>query len=149
MQRTKKSKTERKSKPLLKAVHPRPLGDGQHLLPLGMTVEGNAVLSNDAARVIIINQLMITFTPTEYAVLTLLLKQPGTPVATETLIQAAFPADSSEREIGSRLLARHITNIRPKLWDTPLNIHAVNNFGYVLRLSETPAHLAQQKRKDR
>ncbi len=149
MQRTKKSKTERKSKPLLKAVHPRPLGDGQHLLPLGMTVEGNAVLSNDAARVIIINQLMITFTPTEYAVLTLLLKQPGTPVATETLIQAAFPADSSEREIGSRLLARHITNIRPKLWETPLNIHAVNNFGYVLRLSETPAHLAQQKRKDR
>src|SRR5260370_21368513 len=141
MQRTKKSKTERKSKPLLKAVYPRPLGDGQHLLPLGMTVEGNAVLSNDAARVIIINQLMITFTPTEYAVLTLLLKQPGTPVATETHIHAAFPADSSEREIGSRLLARHITNIRPKLWETPLNIHAVNNFGYVLRLSETPAHL--------
>ena len=149
MQRTKNRKTAGKSKPLPKAVHPRRLGDGRHLLPLGMMVEGNAVLSNDAARVIVVNQLMITLTPTEYAVLTLLLKQPGTPVATETLIQAAFPADSSEREIGSRLLARHITNIRPKLWETPLNIHAVNNFGYVLRLSETPAHLAQQKRKDR
>ncbi len=149
MQRTKNRKTAGKSKPLPKAVHPRRRGDDQHLLPLGMMVEGNAVLSNDASRVIVVNQLMITLTPTEYAVLTLLLKQPGTPVATETLIQAAFPADSSEREIGSRLLARHITNIRPKLWETPLNIHAVNNFGYVLRLSETRAHLAQQKRKDR
>ena len=149
MQRTKNRKTAGKSKPLPKALHPRPLGDDRHLLPLGMMVEGNTVLSNDAARVIVVNQLMITLTPTEYAVLTLLLKQPGTPVASETLIQAAFPADSPERAIGSKLLARHITNIRPKLWETPLNIHAVNNFGYVLRLSETSAHLAQQKRKGR
>ena len=149
MRRTKNRKTAGKSKPLPKALHPRPLGDDRHLLPLGMMVEGNTVLSNDAARVIVVNQLMITLTPTEYAVLTLLLKQPGTPVATETLIQAAFPADSNEREVGSRLLARHITNIRPKLWETPLNIHAVNNFGYVLRLSETPDHLAQKKRKHR
>jgi hypothetical protein len=70
-------------------------------------------------------------------------------VASETLIQAAFPADTNKREIGSKLLARHITNIHPKLWQTPLNIHAVNNFGYVLRLSETPVRLAQKKRKGR
>ena len=149
MQRTKKSKTERKSKSLLKAVHPRPLGDGQHLLPLGMTVEGNAVLSNDAARVLVVNQLMISLTPTEYALLKLLLQHPGTPVSFEALIQAAFPAYSNEREIGSKLLARHITNIRPKLWETPLNIHAVNNFGYVLRLSDASVHVPQKKCKGR
>ncbi len=149
MQRTKKRKAEGKSKPLLKALHPRRMGDDQHLLPLGMTVEGNAVLSNNAARVVVVNQMMISLTPIEYALLTLLLQHPGTPVASETLIQAAFPADSPERAIGSKLLARHITNIRPKLWQTPLNIHAVNNFGYVLRLSETPVHLAQKKGKER
>ena len=149
MQRTKNRKTTGKSKPLPRALHPRPLGNDRHLLPLGMMVEGNAVLSNDAARVLVVNQMMISLTPTEYALLTLLLQHPGTPVASETLIQAAFPADSPERAIGSKLLARHITNIRPKLWETPLNIHAVNNFGYVLRLSETSAHLAQQKRKGR
>ena len=149
MPRTKNRKTAGKSKPLPKALHPRPLGDDRHLLPLGMMVEGNTVLSNDAARVIVVNQLMITLTPTEYAVLTLLLKQPGTPVASEALIQAAFPADSPERAIGSKLLARHITNIRPKLWATPLTIHAVNNFGYVLRLCEAPVHQAQKKGKER
>ena len=149
MHRTKNRKTARKSKPLPKAVHPRPLEDDRHLLPLGMMVEGNAVLSNDAARVLVVNQMMISLTPTEYALLSLLLQHPGTPVASEMLIQAAFPADSPERAIGSKLLARHITNIRPKLWETPLTIHAVNNYGYVLRLSETPVHLAQKKGKVR
>jgi DNA-binding response OmpR family regulator len=149
MQRTKKRKAEGKSKPLLKALQPRRLGDDQHLLPLGMTVEGNAVLSNDAAHVVVVKQMMISLTPIEYALLTLLLHHPGTPVASETLIQAAFPADSPERAIGSKLLARHITNIRPKLWATPLTIHAVNNFGYVLRLCEAPVHLAQKKGKAR
>jgi len=149
MQRTKNRKTAGKSKPLLKALQPRRLGDDQHLLPLGMTVEGNAVLSNDAAHVVVVKQMMISLTPIEYALLTLLLHHPGTPVASETLIQAAFPADSPERAIGSKLLARHITNIRPKLWATPLTIHAVNNFGYVLRLCEAPVHLAQKKGKAR
>jgi DNA-binding response OmpR family regulator len=149
MQRTKNRKTAGKSKPLPKALQPRPLGDDRHLLPLGMMVEGNAVLSNDAARVLVVKQMMISLTPTEYALLTLLLQHPGTPVASEMLIQAAFPADSPERAIGSKLLARHITNIRPKLWETPLSIHAVNNFGYVLRLSEESAHVSRKKRKER
>ncbi len=149
MQRTKNRKTAGKSKPLLKALQPRRLGDDQHLLPLGMTIEGSAVLSNDAAHVVVVKQMMISLTPIEYALLTLLLQHLGTPVASETLIQAAFPADSPERAVGSKLLARHITNIRPKLWATPLSIHAVNNFGYVLRLSKTPVHLAQKKGKER
>ena len=149
MHRTKNRKTAGKSKPLPKALQPRPLGDDRHLLPLGMMVEGNAVPSHDAARVLVVKQMLISLTPTEYALLTLLLQHPGTPVASEMLIQAAFLADSPERAIGSKLLARHITNIRPKLWETPLTIHAVNNFGYVLRLSETPVHLAQKKGKAR
>jgi DNA-binding response OmpR family regulator len=117
------------------------MGEDKHLLPLEMTIGGSTLFANDVTRVLVVNQQVIALTPTEYALLKLLLQQPGTPVSFEALIQAAFPADSPERAIGSKLLARHITNIRPKLWETPLNIHAVINFGYVLRLSDTPAHV--------
>jgi DNA-binding response OmpR family regulator len=148
MQRTGKRKTEGKGHLLLPTAQQTQLGEDQSLLSTGMMIAGHAVLSNDAARVLVVNQIVIALTPTEYALLTLLLQQPGTPVASEALIQAAFPADSHEREIGSKLLARHITNIRPKLWQTPLNIHAVNTFGYVLRLSDPSAHLPQKNRTD-
>ncbi len=70
------------------------------------------------------------------------------PVSSEALIQAAFPDDSADSDTGTRRLARHITNIRPKLWQTPLLIHAVNNFGYVLQFSTGPARFPQRKRKD-
>ena len=141
MRRKKKRKTDNPGKLLLKAMHQRRMGEDKHLLPLEMTIGGSTLFANDVSRVLVVNQQVIALTPTEYALLKLLLQQPGTPVSFEALIQAAFPADSHERDNGSRLLARHITNIRPKLWETPLNIHGVINFGYVLRLSDTPTHL--------
>jgi len=148
MPKTKEHKKAGKSKLLLKAVNPRRMGDGKHLHPLELTIEGSTVFANDVTRVLVVNQLVITLTPIEYALLTFLLEQPGIPVSFEALSQAAFSANVHEKKPDPRLLARHITNIRPKLWETPLNIHAVNNFGYVLRLSESPAQLAQKKRKD-
>jgi len=113
-----------------------------------MMIEGSEVLANAAAHVIVIGQFVIELTPTEYALLRLLLLQAGTPVSSEALIQAAFPDDSADSDTGTRRLARHITNIRPKLWQTPLLIHAVNNFGYVLQFSTGPARFPQRKRKD-
>jgi len=114
-----------------------------------MMIEGSEVLANAAAQVIVIGQIVIELTPTEYALLRLMLRQAGTPVSSEALIQVAFPDDSDESGAGTRRLARHITNIRPKLWQTPLLIHAVNNFGYVLQFSSEPAQFPQRKRKDR
>ncbi len=148
MYRTRKRKTKRDGKLLRKTAHQRRMRDDQHLLPIGMMIEGNAVLFNDAAHVIVVNQNFIPLTPIEYALLKLLLQQPGVAVSSEALIQVAFPVDASGSGADSRLLARHITNIRPKLWQMPLIIYAVNNFGYMLQLSEEQAHLPGKKRKD-
>ncbi len=148
MHRTRKRKAKGKSKLLLTPAKYAERGDDRFLLPTATIVEGSAVLASDATHVFVVNQIVIALTPIEYALLKRLLQEPGTPVSTQALIQVAFPTDLAEDEAGSRL-ARHITNIRPKLWQTPLNIHAVNTFGYVLHLSDSPAHVAQKKRKGR
>jgi DNA-binding response OmpR family regulator len=148
MNGTRKRKTGDDAELLLAVAHRKQTGGDQFLLPAGMMIEGSEVLANAAANVIVIGQLVIELTPTEYALIRLLLRQAGTPVSSEALIQAAFPNDSTDSDTGTRRLARHITNIRPKLWQTPLLIHAVNNFGYVLRFSTTPAQFPQRKRKD-
>ncbi len=147
MNGTRKSNTSEDAELSPTAARRKHTGGDQFLLPAGMMIEDIEVLANAAAHVIVIGQLVIELTPTEYALLRLLLRQAGTPVSSEALIQAAFPDDFAESELGRRL-ARHITNIRPKLWQTPLLIHAVNNFGYVLRFSTTPAQFPQRKRKD-
>jgi len=149
MHGTRQRKTDDSAELSLATARRKQTGGEQFLLPAGMMIEGREVLANAAAHVIVIGQLVIGFTPTEYALLRLLLQQVGTPVSSETLIQAAFPDDADENGAGTRRLARHITNIRPKLWQTPLLIHAVNNFGYVLQFSSEPAQFPQRKRKDR
>jgi DNA-binding response OmpR family regulator len=148
MNGTRQHKTDDSAELSLANAHRKHTGDDQFLLPAGMMIEGSEVLANAAAHVVVIGQLVIELTPTEYALLRLLLLHVGTPVSSKTLIQAAFPGDSDESGAGTRRLARHITNIRPKLWQTPLLIHAVNNFGYVLQFSTGPAQFPQRKRKD-
>ena len=149
MNGTRKRKTGEDAELSLATAHRKQAGGDQFLLPAGMIIEGSEVLANAAAHVMVIGQLVIELTPTEYALLRLLMLHVGTPVPSEALIQAAFPGDSDESGAGTRRLARHITNIRPKLWQTPLLIHAVNNFGYVLQFSSEPAQFPQRKRKDR
>ena len=148
MNGTRQRKTDDSAELSLATARRKQTGGDQFLLPAGMMIEGSEVLANAAAHVIVIGQLVIELTPTEYALLRLLLLQAGTPVSSEALIQAAFPDDSADSDTGTRRLARHITNIRPKLWQTPLLIHAVNNFGYVLQFSTGPARFPQRKRKD-
>lgn len=149
MNGTRQRKTDDNAELSLATARRKQTGGDQFLLPAGMMIEGSEVLANAAAHVVVIGQIVIELTPTEYALLKLLLQQAGTPVSSEALIQVAFPDDSDESGAGTRRLARHITNIRPKLWQTPLLIHAVNNFGYVLQFSSEPAHFPQRKRKDR
>ena len=148
MHRTRKRKTKRNGKQHRKTAHPRKRGENQYLLPIGMMIEDNEVLFNDASHVIVVNQHFIPLTPIEYALLKRLLQQPGIAVSTETLIQAAFPDELRGDEADSRVLARHMTNIRPKLWQTPLLIYAVNTFGYMVQLSEQQADFPGNKRKD-
>src|SRR5262249_31801591 len=106
-----------------------------------------AVLASDATHIFVVNQIVIALSPIEYAILKRLLQEPGIPIPNRALIEVAFPTDLTEEEAGARV-SRHITNIRPKLWQTPLTINAVNTFGYVLHLSEAPAHFSHKKRKD-
>ncbi len=148
MYRTRKRKIKRNGKLHRKTAHSRRRGEDQNLLPIGMMIQDNEVLFNDAAHVIVVNQHFIPLTPIEFALLKRLLQQPGVAVSTEDLIQAAFPDELRGDEADSRVLARHMTNIRPKLWQTPLLIYAVNTFGYMLQLSEEQVHFPGKKRKD-
>ncbi len=148
MHRTRKRKIKGKSKLHLTPAKYAERGDDRFLLPTATIVEGSAVLASDATHVFVVNQIVIALSPIEYALLKRLLQEPGTPVSTRALIQVAFPTDLTEDEAGARV-SRHITNIRPKLWQTPLTINAVNTFGDVLYLSDSPTHFSQKKRKDR
>lgn len=149
MYRTRKRKTKRNGKQHRKTAHSKRRGEDQNLLPIGMMIQDNEVLFNDAAQVIVVNQHFIALTPIEYALLKRLLQQPGIAVSTEALTQAAFPDELRGDEADSRVLARHMTNIRPKLWQTPLLIYAVNTFGYMLQLSEQQADFPGKKHKDK
>lgn len=148
MHRTRKRKAKGKSKLHLTPAKYAERGDDRFLVPTATIVEGSAVLASDATHVFVVNQIVIALTPIEYALLKRLLQEPGTPVSIQALIQVAFPTDLAENEAGARV-SRHITNIRPKLWQTPLTINAVTTFGYVLHLSDSPAHFSQKKRKNR
>src|SRR5713101_5276085 len=118
---------------------------GYDKTPERQKLSGNSRRTYAAAHIMVIGQFVIELIPTEYTLLRLLLQQAGTPVSSMVLIQAAFPDDSADSDTGTRRLARHITNIRPKLWQTPLLIHSVNNFGYVLQFSTGPARFPLQK----
>ena len=83
---------------------------------------------NDINRILIIDNIMVRFTPIEYRLLVHLLN--GQAVSDVELIKAAF---GSEAAISAREnLDKHIDKMRSKLQPSGLNIHRVAKYGYVL-----------------
>lgn len=93
-------------------------------LPIGT----HRIQRDDASRVLIVDCLLVRFTPTEYRLLMPLLQ--GYPLSDLDLVRSAFSCDldSCVREN----LDKHIDKIRSKLRPSGLNIYRVAKYGYVL-----------------
>lgn len=83
---------------------------------------------NDESRALIVDDLLIKFTPIQYQLLLLLLE--GLPASDIHLVKTVFSndLDSSAREN----LDKHIDKMLSKLRPSGLNIHRVGKYGYVL-----------------
>lgn len=85
----------------------------------------------DADRLILVgNEKIIHFTPTEYRILTPLLD--GNVVSDTTLAHYAFQTQHIDQAIRENL-DRHIDNIRVKIRSAGFNIYRVLKLGYVIQ----------------
>ena len=82
----------------------------------------------DPSRVILIDDTLIQFTPTEYRLLAPLLQ--GGPVADSDLAQEAYSCQ--EVSLVRENLDKHFDKIRYKLRAAGLNVHRVAKYGYIL-----------------
>jgi DNA-binding winged helix-turn-helix (wHTH) protein len=86
------------------------------------------VQRNDESRVLVVDSLLVRFTPTEYRLLIPLLE--GLPVHDNDLVSEVFSCkvDSWACEC----LNKHIDKIRNKLRPLGLNVHRIAKYGYIL-----------------
>ncbi|GER82400.1 hypothetical protein KTAU_10370 [Thermogemmatispora aurantia] len=88
---------------------------------------------SDAHRALLINEELITFTPTEYRLLCILLTHEN--VEDSRLLMAIFSKPSKDR-CTRKTLERHIDNIKSKLRPTGLSLRRIYRFGYALVVAE-------------
>ena len=96
-------------------------------LPCGVHIQ-----RNDKNRIIICNNTIAIFTPTEYRLLSLLLS--GNIVNDATLTNEVLSCQQMNKTI-QNLLKKHIENTKSKLQALGLDIHRVYKKGYVLMAS--------------
>jgi DNA-binding response OmpR family regulator len=84
---------------------------------------------SDESRVIIIDNVLLTFTPIEYRLLLMLLNNKQI-VSDNDLIREVFECDVSSSV--RKCLERHIDKVRTKTRVAGLNVHRVTKLGYVL-----------------
>ena len=109
------------------------------LLP-GPHVEGHSIQRDEEKYAFLIDQKLITCTPTEYRVLALLLEQAGRCVPYAQL-GAQFqdePLTDAAHLKQARIRIIHLmSDLRAKIWALGLDIVAVMNTGYILLSSRT------------
>jgi DNA-binding response OmpR family regulator len=88
----------------------------------------HSIQRNDENRTLIVDNVMIKFTPTEYRLIMLLI---GSQVISDTdFVQIGFRCQVGTQ--GRVNLDKHMDNLRSKLRLSGLNIHRVAKYGYVL-----------------
>ena len=97
-----------------------------------LSATGKAIRNYEQQRSLLVDDLLVRFTPTEYTILCQLLS--GDIVSDTNLIQKTFITEQPDKTLKT-CLDKHIENIRSKIRPTGLNIFRVNGFGYVLRNS--------------
>lgn len=106
-------------------------------LPTELHLAGHQIQHNKELHRIVIDQIIVACTPTEYRVLALLLEHAEHCVPYARLC-ALLPATEEEQLLETcdrqnRIrLAHFMSNLRAKLWPLGLDIAAVINTGYLL-----------------
>ena len=86
------------------------------------------IYRNDESRILVVDSLMIKFTPIEYRLLLSLLS--GRAVADAHLAREAFLCEVDQSV--QKNLDKHIDKMRIKLQLVGLGVHRVSRYGYVL-----------------
>ena len=96
----------------------------------GPNIQGHVVQHSDPHRLLVIDDVVVSCTPTEYPLLIGLLQQSGGYVACASLVECAFqsPLDRSSR----RSLTQHMSRVRSKLWPFGLDVFCISGYGYLL-----------------
>jgi DNA-binding response OmpR family regulator len=105
----------------------------QTKIPLveGPEIPGHIVQHSDTYHLLILDEVVLSCTPTEYILLMRLLQQSPQYVSFEALEQAAFA--HSRTPDPHRSLTRHISHLRTKVWPFGLDILCLIDYGYTLQ----------------
>ncbi len=90
----------------------------------------HCIQRNDECRIVVIDGIVIKFTPTQYRLLVLLLE--GQPVADAQLLRATLTGNINSPISNYKVLEKHIEKIRSKLCLHGLTIHRIAKYGYLL-----------------
>jgi DNA-binding response OmpR family regulator len=95
---------------------------------VSLRVGKHSVKLSQMNRTIIVDEILLRCTPTEYRILEPLLQ--GRALPDHYLVEAAFAEACTATSL--RSLKRHIENLRSKLEPSGLSIHRVSRYGYIL-----------------
>ena len=93
-----------------------------------LTIGTHRMYRNDESRILVVDSLMMKFTPIEYRLLLFLLS--GQVMADSDLVREAFSCELDRS--AQKNLDKHIDKIRTKLQLAGLGVHRVSKYGYVL-----------------
>jgi len=111
------------------SIQSKPVVDRLRLVE-GPPIQGHIVQHSDPHRLLVIDGVVVSCTPTEYSLLMCLLQQSGGYVAFAPLVECAFqsPLNRSTR----RSLTQHISRVRTKLWPFGFDVCCLTGYGYLL-----------------
>lgn len=93
--------------------------------PLGI----HRIQRNDEIRALIVDSILIRFTPREYCLILLLL--PGLPMPDTRLAVEMYSCDEMDSSL-RECLDKHIDKIRSKLRPSGLDVYRIAKYGYIL-----------------
>ncbi len=93
-------------------------------------IQGHIVQHSDPHRLLVIDGVIVSCTPTEYPLLLRMLQQHRGYVACASLVECAFQSALSRST--RRSLTQHMSRVRSKLWPFNLDICCITGYGYAL-----------------
>jgi DNA-binding response OmpR family regulator len=96
----------------------------------GPPFQGHIVQHSDPHRLLVIDGVVVSCTPTEYPLLLRMLQQHRGYVAFASLVECAFQSALSRST--RRSLTQHMSRVRSKLWPFNLDICCITGYGYAL-----------------
>jgi DNA-binding response OmpR family regulator len=111
------------------SIPSKPVVDRLRLVE-GPPIQGHIVQHSDPHRLLVIDGVVVSCTPTEYPLLLRMLQQHRGYVAFASLVECAFQSALSRST--RRSLTQHMSRVRSKLWPFDLDICCITGYGYAL-----------------